>query len=68
MAKQVDNTGKDGYWWTTETSHEWIDDICSLCGFVTDAFSKLRECPNCHARMKTYSEYLAEEQKGAQNG
>lgn len=63
MAKQIDNTGKEGYWHTMETAYEWIDDLCSLCGHTESAFCKLRECPNCHAKMKTYDEHLAEVRK-----
>ena len=48
-----DNSGKQGKWITTETAHEWIEDFCSLCGFRTDAFTKLKKCPRCGAEMRT---------------
>ena len=55
------NRGKVGKWITRETSHEWVDDFCSLCGYKTDAFSKLKECPQCGAEMQTVWEAAKQE-------
>lgn len=49
---KYDNKGKKGKWITMETSHEWIDDVCSLCGYTTGAFSTLETCPRCGADMR----------------
>ena len=55
------NRGKVGKWITRETSHEWVDDFCSLCGYKTDAFSNLKECPQCGAEMQTVWEAAKQE-------
>ena len=53
MANEV----KYGYWRTVETSHEWLDDFCSECGYKESAFSGKTVCPRCGAVMIRYSEY-----------
>jgi len=40
-----------GHWVTTETSYEWLEDYCSVCGKFQDAFCELKVCPNCGAIM-----------------
>ena len=41
-----------GKWLTVETSHEWVDDFCSICGFKAGMFGARNFCPNCGADMR----------------
>ena len=43
---------RHGKWVTTETSHEWIDDVCSECGYVKSLTMRHKYCPNCGAQME----------------
>ena len=41
-----------GKWLTVETSHEWVDDFCSVCGYKVGMFWARNFCPNCGADMR----------------